>query len=676
MRNKILFAISLLVITSLSLAACARPTPEPVEQVATAGQNQPVEVVRPVSIPTETPESIETAAPEPEIEAGFHALDPDTWTYAYWTDIATLDPAWSYETLGNSVLQNVYDTLVTYAGADPNTIVPELATWEVMDGGRTYAFTIRQGVRFHEGQELTAGDVAYSFQRGLLQGGSLSPQWLFTEAFFGTGIYDIAELVHPDVVDDPEALQAADPTLLMEACERVANAIVADEAAGTVTFHLAQPWAPLLTTLAGPWGSIIDRGWAIEQGAWDGDCATWQDYYGVTSEDAPLRAVTNGSGPYMLDHWIPGTEGEVVLVANEDYWQTEPLWHGGPSGPARMKRVVIQFVSEFGLRFAMLQAGEADGASVWRDNRDQVDPLVGEVCSFVDWGVYDCRPSQSPDQPLRLYKGTPATGRTDPYFIFDINDEGGNPYLGSGVLDGDGIPPDFFSDIHVRKAFNYCFDWDTYIEEAWGGEAVQNYGPFNAGMIGYDPDAQHYSYDPEVCRAEIEQAWDGAVAEAGFRFQYVHCNTCYTHQLIAQILQDNFAAIDPRYKVETIALPNSNYRAEMLARRLPVFMAGWSEDIHDPHNWVQPFLVGTYAVRQGLPQEMLDEFQALIDAGVAGQTLEERAAIYRQIQRLDYEYAPAIRLAVGSNNLYVQRWVSDYLINPLMTQPFYLYAKE
>ena len=32
-----------------------------------------------------------------------------------------------------------------------------------------------------------------------------------------------------------------------------------------------------------------------------------------------------------------------------------------------------------------------------------------------------------------------------------------NPYLGSNKLDGDGIPADFFQDVHIRKAFAYCF---------------------------------------------------------------------------------------------------------------------------------------------------------------------------------------------------------------------------
>src|SRR5215216_2456884 len=36
-----------------------------------------------------------------------------------------------------------------------------------------------------------------------------------------------------------------------------------------------------------------------------------------------------------------------------------------------------------------------------------------------------------------------------------------SPYIGSGQLDGNGIPADFFGDIHIRKAFSYSFDFET-----------------------------------------------------------------------------------------------------------------------------------------------------------------------------------------------------------------------
>ncbi|MEZ4518967.1 MAG: hypothetical protein R3C44_19815 [Chloroflexota bacterium] len=59
---------------------------------------------------------------------------------------------------------------------------------------------------------------------------------------------------------DPEGLQAnATPEELAATCELVKAAVVADDAAGTVTFNLAQPWGPLLATLAGTWGSVMDQ---------------------------------------------------------------------------------------------------------------------------------------------------------------------------------------------------------------------------------------------------------------------------------------------------------------------------------------------------------------------------------------------------------------------------------
>jgi len=637
--------------------------------LAVACQPQVETVV--VTVPGEERTIVVTATPEPEKPVEFKSADPNTLVDATIGDIDTLDPAWNYESAGDAIIMNVYDQLVTYNGPDATSFVPSLAeSWEISDDGMTYVFHIRQGVKFHNGADLTPEDVAYTFRRGLLQGGTWSPQWLFTEAFFGTGVYDVAELVDPEgnLDDDPEALQAQDPEVLMEACQRVVDAIEYDEDNWTVTFHLAQPWAPFLATLAQSWGSILDKDWAIEQGAWDGDCATWQNYYGVDSATTPLREVTNGTGPYMLDHWTPGEE--VVLVANPNYWRAEqnvPLFEGGPVGPS-IERIVVKSVDEWGTRFAMLQAGDADLAYVPRQNVAQVDPLVGEICEWnADTGSFDCGPSEYPDAPLRLWKGMPTVVRTDAFFVFNINTEGGNPYIGSGQLDGNGIPPDFFSDIHVRRAFNYCFDWDAFIADALNGEGVQNVGPLIPGMLGYDPNGPHYTYDPDKCVEELQQAWDGEVWEKGFRFQIAYNTGNVTRQTVAQILQANFADIDPKFQIEIIGLPWPSFLESIRARRVPIFISGWIEDIHDPHNWAQPFMVGTYARRQNMPDDIREQFQELVSAGVAATDPAERAAIYKQLTQLDYEVAPAIRLAVATGRHYEQRWVKGYYYNPIYT---------
>ena len=663
--------ISMALVASIALASCATPTPETIVET----------VVVTKEVEGETVEVVVTATPEPEEPVEFTADDPDTlYDIQGAGDIDTLDPAWNYESAGDSIILNIYEQLVTYNGADATSFVPALATdWTISDDGLEYTFNIREGVTFHDGAEMTPEDVAYTFRRGILQGGGWSPQWLFTEPLFGAGTYDVAELIDPELADDPENLQAADPEELMAVCENVKEIISYDEEAGTVTFKLEQAWSPFMATLAQSWGSIIDKDWAIENGAWDDDCATWQNYYGITSETAPLRDVTNGTGPLMLESWTPGEE--VVLVKNPNYWreaQDIPFFEGGPTG-AGIERVVRQNVSEWGTRYAMLQAGDADFIYVPRQNVAQVDPMVGELCDWdVEAGEFSCAATENPDQPLRLFKGMPSTVRTDAMFVFDINTEGGNPYVGSGELDGNGIPADFFSDVHIRTAFNYCFDWEAYIADALAGEAVQNVGPLIPGMLGYDPNGPMYSYDQEKCTEELQQAWDGEVWETGFRFQIGYNTGNVTRQTIAQILQTNFAAIDPKFQIEIIGLPWPSFLAAIRGQRLPIYVSGWAEDIHDPHNWAQPFMVGTYASRQNMPDWMVEEFQELVTAGVAAASPEERATIYQDLTALDYEYAPAIRLAVATGRHYEPRWVQGYYYNPIYTidSHYFTFDKE
>jgi len=98
---------------------------------------------------------------------------------------------------------------------------------------------------------------------------------------------------------------------------------------------------------------------------------------------------------------------------------------------------------------------------------------------------------------------------------------GTNPYIGSGKLDGNGIPPNFFSDIHVRKAFAYCFDYDTYIAEGQNGDGVRDSSAIIQNMLGYNKDQEMYPFDLAQCKAEMDQAWKGEVAKNGFRIQAV-----------------------------------------------------------------------------------------------------------------------------------------------------------
>jgi peptide/nickel transport system substrate-binding protein len=83
-------------------------------------------------------------------------------------DPTTLDPHNHTETAASNVLSNIYDSLIERN--EKMELVPGLAeTWKVLDDN-TWEFTLRKGVKFHDGTEFTAEDVKFSIERILRDG--------------------------------------------------------------------------------------------------------------------------------------------------------------------------------------------------------------------------------------------------------------------------------------------------------------------------------------------------------------------------------------------------------------------------------------------------------------------------------------------------------------------------
>jgi peptide/nickel transport system substrate-binding protein len=271
----------------------------------------------------------------------------------------------------------------------------------------------------------------------------------------------------------------------------------------------------------------------------------------------------------------------------------------------------------------------------------------------------------NPDGTLKLFVGYPTVSASAAMFSFAINPD--STFIGSGALDGEGIPPDFFTDINVRKGFSYCFDWDTFIEDALKGEGVQSKGPIIQGLQGYDANSETYNYDLDKCGEYLAEAWDGQLPETGFKMTIAYNQGNETRETAAQILADNLSLVDAKYQIEVIELEWPSFLEARRNQEFPLSVSGWLEDYHDASNWVHPYMhsAGAYGRAQGFPEELSAVYDAKIDEGIQTTDATERAAVYAELQKMANDDAISIWLEQATGRFYINKDVSGWFTNPL-----------
>ncbi len=543
--------------------------------------------------------------------------NPDTYTYVTIADADSLDPAWSYDTASHVVILNIYDPLLKYKGSSTEELEPVIATQVpsqsnglISPDGLTYTFPIRQGVRFHDGTSLTPEDVKYSLLRFLLQDRAGGPSSLLLEPIVG----------YPSTRD---ATGKAMEKAFLDADERI------QVQGDNIVLQIPKPYSPLLTILA-TWAPAISKQWAIENGDWDGTQATWKEFNSPQKESSYFFEHVNGTGSFRLERWDKKNR-EIILARNESYWK----------GPAKLRRVIIRTVTEFATRRLMLSAGDADTVEVERSQLSQVQGLPG--VEIID--------------DLPTIEMNPVV-----YFTFDINPVG-NPNVGSGKLDGDGIPPEFFSDVEVRKAFAYAMDYEVYIRDVYQGKGTQATGCIPKSLPGHDPNAPRYTHDLKKAEEHFKKAWRGEVWEKGFRFTLTYNEGNITRQTLCQIIKVNVEGLNPKFKVDIRPVQWSTFLDASDKKMLPMFTLGWQADFPDAHNFVFPMLhsQGNYPNQQGYKNSEIDQ---LIEQAISETDLEKRKELYSEILALAYEDVPHLVLIDKLNPRVQRTWVKGWYHNP------------
>ena len=311
--------LAAMIVVSMVLSACATPTPEVIEKVVTQVVK---ETVKETVIVEGTPQVIEkevtriievtpepTPVPpwfKPEYANRYGGVLHTAWS----TKSPTLDTMTGMAAMSCYPGQMMFETLIAYD--EDYLLAPMLAeSWEQSSDGLTWTFHLRQGVKFHDGTEMTSEDVEASFTRYMTPG-------------VGVRLGQFALL---------ESWEAVDKY--------------------TFAIHTSEPSLAILETIAYPVGDLVIMPKEVIEGKKAGDLQV------PTGYDPDVTHDLIGTGPYKLVEW---KVGEYIRFQRNELYQPLPGDYSGLAGGKipYFDEVYWHIVPEAGVRVGGIETGEYD----------------------------------------------------------------------------------------------------------------------------------------------------------------------------------------------------------------------------------------------------------------------------------------------------------------------------
>ena len=243
------------------------------------------------------------------------------------------DPQINYTLQEWQLLVITHDGLLGFkraGGTEGTKLVPDLATAipKPQDGGKTYVFHIRKGIKFSNGKELKPSDVKYTFERLFKIGSS------------------------PNAGTWYNVIVGGDACVKTPATCDLSKGVIADDAAGTVTFHLTKGDPEFFDKLAVPFAFILPTG----------------------TPNKEVQIPPPGTGPYKFVEYNPNKEIKLVRNTNFKEWSKDAQPNGNPD-------VIVQ---KFGLSAEAEVTQVENGQADWMFDNPPADRLNEISTKYAD----------------------------------------------------------------------------------------------------------------------------------------------------------------------------------------------------------------------------------------------------------------------------------------------------
>lgn len=266
-----------------------------------------------------------TGCVQQETEPVEQSKYPDIYRFAMDTDAPTLDPAMVTDTVSDKVIRDIFDCLIKF-DSEMNYVPVIAKSWVAPEaGGTEWIFNLHEGIKFHNGREITAKDVEYSLTR-VLEPETASPR---------TWVLNMIKGAKPFIDGEADSVEGIE---------------VLDNY--TIKITLETPFAPFLGCLCMSTCSVIPRE-EIEK----------------LDDQSEFSLHPVGSGPFMFEKWVP--DNEIVLIANPDYFD----------GPPKLKGVTYRILKESMARVQEFENGNVEHTDIPPQELDRIleDPVLSKL---------------------------------------------------------------------------------------------------------------------------------------------------------------------------------------------------------------------------------------------------------------------------------------------------------
>lgn len=331
-----------------------------------------------------------------------------------------------------------------------------------------------------------------------------------------------------------------------------------------------------------------------------------------------------GTGPYMKDYW--DRPADLVLKRFEDYW-------GGWSEGPHYDKISFPYVTEPATGRMMLEAGEAT----------QMDQILQEDVPALE---------ENPDITILKF---PASGMWN---------------LALNCLKGP------TSNVLVRKALSYAFDYAAFINGIMKGNMTQGQGPLPVFFPDHDDSLMVYYKDLGKAKDLLAEA---GYPDGGFKLKMVIVQALQMEVKTAQMFQVDLAKLGIELEIQELAwasmlevcrnretAPGISMIYDIANFPVPVDILQRSWHTGGVYNW------SWFAETNPRVDELLDEAKVTIDDAARG-------ALYKEFQGLVVDNVAAIFLGSETELRALRSSVGGYVPNPMMpffTPFYYMYPKE